>query len=92
MSTFFMFGRYSQDSASKISSKRTSDAMALINNNGGKFKSGYALLGKYDLCLLVDFPSLEVALKTSVALSKLLGISFSTSPAVPIEDFDKLVV
>jgi hypothetical protein len=29
--------------------------------------------------------------KASVALAKLLGISFSTSPAVVVEDFDKMV-
>jgi hypothetical protein len=39
----------------------------------------------------VDFPSLEQAIKTSVALAKLLGISFTTSPAVSMEEFDKLV-
>ena len=30
-------------------------------------------------------------MKASVALSKLTGISFTTSPAVPVEDFDKMI-
>jgi hypothetical protein len=30
-------------------------------------------------------------MKTSVGLAKLLGIAFSTAPAMSIEEFDKLV-
>lgn len=54
-------------------------------------KSGYALLGKTDLVLVVELPDVGQAMKTSVALSKLLGISFTTSPAVSFDDFDKLM-
>jgi len=39
----------------------------------------------------VDFPGVAEAMKASVALAKLTGIGFTTSPAVPIEEFDKLV-
>jgi uncharacterized protein with GYD domain len=91
MSTYFMFGRYSHDSIKQISAQRTNEAVAAIGKNGGKLNAGYALLGGYDLVLIVDFPSTEQAIKASVALAKLLGISFSTSPAVSMEDFDKLV-
>ena len=91
MAAYFLFGKYSQDSINKISAQRTNEAVALIGKNGGKLNAGYALLGEHDLVLIVDFPSTEQAMKTSVALAKLLGISFSTSPAVSMEDFDKLV-
>ena len=30
-------------------------------------------------------------MQTSVALGKLTGVNFCTSPAVPVEEFDKLV-
>jgi len=33
----------------------------------------------------------EAAIQTSVALGQLTGVSFCTSPAVPVEEFDKLV-
>ena len=91
MATYFMFGRYSRDSIKQISAKRTNEAVVEIEKNGGKFIAGYALLGEHDLVLIVDFPGPENAMKTSVALAKQLGISFSTSPAVSVEDFDKLV-
>jgi uncharacterized protein with GYD domain len=91
MSTYFMFGKYSHDSIKQISAKRSDDAMAEIGKNGGKLHEGYALLGEHDLVLIVDFPSTEQAMKASVGLAKLLGISFSTAPAVSMEAFDKLV-
>jgi uncharacterized protein with GYD domain len=91
MTTYFMFGKYSHDSIKKISTQRTNEAVSEIGKNGGKLKSGYALLGEHDLILIVDFPTTEQAMKTSVTLAKQLGISFTTLPAVSMEDFDKLV-
>jgi uncharacterized protein with GYD domain len=86
-----MFGNYSLDSIKQISEKRTEKAKELIRKNGGEIKSGYSLLGKTDLVLIVELPDSEKAMKTSVALSKLLGISFTTAPAVSMENFDKLM-
>ena len=86
-----MFGRYSLDSVKEISPERTHKAAALIKKHGGEVKSGYALLGEKDLVLIVDLPDTEQAMKTSVALAKLLGISFTTAPAVTVEDFDKIM-
>ena len=91
MATYLMFGRYSQDSVDKISAKRTDEANELIKQNGGSVKEGYALLGENDLVLMVDFPDVSAAVKTSVELSKHLGISFSSSPALSIEEFDRLI-
>jgi len=91
MATYFMFGKYSLDSVKEISPERTNKAAALIKKHGGEVKSGYALLGEKDLVLIVDLPDTEQAMKTSVALAKLLGISFTTAPAVTVEDFDKIM-
>ncbi len=91
MATYMMFGKYSQDSIRKISTKRTKEAEELVGKNGGELKSGYALLGKTDIVLIVEMPDNDQAMKTSAALSKMLGISFTTAPAVSVEDFDKLM-
>jgi len=91
MATYLMFGKYSQDSVKQISTNRTVKAKELVTKNGGELKAGYALLGKTDLVLVVELPDLGKAMKTSVGLSKLLGISFTTSPAVSTDDFDKLM-
>lgn len=91
MSTYLMFGKYGMEAVKAISAKRTEKTLTLIKQNGGEFKAGYALLGDIDLVLIVDLPDSEHAMRTSAALSKLLGISFSTAPAVGVEEFDKFM-
>jgi uncharacterized protein with GYD domain len=91
MGTFFMFGRYSHDSIKDISAKRTKKTTELIGELGGKLVSAYALMGDVDIVLIVEFPGKEEAIKASVALSKMLGIGFSTAPAVTADTFDRLV-
>jgi uncharacterized protein with GYD domain len=91
MPIFMMFGKYSSEALKGISSERTGKAVALIKKNGGKVISMYAVLGEHDLVFTLDFPDAEKALATSVALNKLTGISFTTSPVVEVEKFDKLM-
>ena len=91
MATFFMFGKYSADALKGISAKRTEKAAALVEKFGGEVKSGYALLGEYDLVLIVELSDTEQAMQTSVALSKLTGIAFTTAPAVSVEAFDRIM-
>ena len=91
MSTYFMFGTYSSDSLEEISAERTQTAVDHIEQYGGKVKSMYALLGDYDLVFIVDFPGVNAAMKASLTLTRLTGISFSTSEAVSVEEFDKML-
>jgi uncharacterized protein with GYD domain len=91
MATYFMFGKYSSKALKEMSAKRTDKAMGLIKKFGGKVNSMYALLGGQDLVLIVDFPGIEGAMKASVALNKLTGIAFTTSPAVTVKEFDKMM-
>lgn len=91
MSTFFMLGRYSSGALKEISAKRTVKGAAVIGDLGGQLKAGYALLGETDLIFIVDFPGVKEAMKASVELTKLFGISFTTLPAVTVEEFDKLI-
>ena len=91
MATYLMFGKYSTDAVGKISAERTKNATAIIGDFGGKVKAGYALLGEKDVVLIVEFPGTAEVMKATIALSKLLGISFATSPAVSVEEFDKLI-
>lgn len=90
MATFILFGKYSTEALKKITAERTNKATNLIKKLGGKVSAMYALLGQYDLVLIADFPGTEEAMKASIALSKMTGIAFTTSPAVTVEQFDKL--
>lgn len=90
MATFFMFGKYSSEAMKGMSAKRTKRIISLVKKFGGKVNSMHALLGVNDLVFITDFPGIGQAMKASVALAKMTGISFSTSPAVTVDEFDKL--
>lgn len=91
MPIFLMFGRYSSEAIKGISSERTDQAVALIKEKGGHIKSMYAVLGEHDLVFTVDFPDAEKAMAASVELRRLTGITFTTSPVVEVEKFDRLM-
>jgi uncharacterized protein with GYD domain len=91
MATFVMFGKYSAQAIKEASPKRTKAAEDLIKKLGGKVQAMYALLGETDLLLIVDLPGIESAVQTSVALGKMTGISFTTCPAIPVKEFDKII-
>ena len=91
MPIFMMFGKYSQESLKGVSADRTKKAIKIIEKNGGKIISMYAVLGEHDLVFTLDFPDADKALSASVALNMLTGISFTTSPVVDVERFHRLM-
>lgn len=91
MAKFFMYGKYTKEALGGISADRTKKALDTITNAGGKVNSVYALLGKYDMVLIADFPGVAEVMKASVALNKLTNISFTSFPAITIEEFDKII-
>ena len=92
MATYYMFGKYSQDAVQGISADRTKEAVSVIKKLGGKVNSMHVLLGRYDLVLVVTLPSAEKVVKASIELTRLTGVGFTTSEAIPVEKFDKLTV
>lgn len=90
MDTFFMFGRYSTKSLQEIDARRTERVRQWIANNGGNLRSIYALMGEYDLVMIVEFSRMTDAMKAAVALGQQTGIAFSTCAAMPVEEFDKI--
>ena len=91
MATYVMFGKYSHEGVKGISAARTEKAAALIKKSGGELKSVYALLGEPDLVVIVELPDTARAMQTAIALTKLLGVSFTTAPALSGQEFDKLI-
>ena len=91
MPIFMMFGKYSSAALKGVSSERTEKAVELIKQNSGKVISMYAVMGEHDLVFTLDFPDIDNAVATSVALHKLTGITFATSPVVEVEKFDSLI-
>ncbi|MFA5232019.1 MAG: GYD domain-containing protein [Candidatus Omnitrophota bacterium] len=91
MAKFFMYGKYTKEALGGISADRTTKALDVIARAGGKVNSMYALLGKYDIVLITDFPGVADVMKASVALNKLTNISFTSFPAITMEEFDKVI-
>ena len=91
MATFFIFGKYSSESARQISAERTAKVHRLIEEMGGEVKGIYALLGEHDVVLITELPRMADAMRVSIALKRLTDISFFTVPAMPVEEFDQLV-
>ena len=91
MATYFMFGRYSSESLNQMSTQRTDKAVSLLYKFGGQVHSMYTLLGEQDIVLIVEFPDLEQVMKASIALTKMTKIAFHTTPAIAVEDFDKII-
>lgn len=91
MATYFLFGKYSSDAIKGMSAGRTEKSTKLIQKYGGEVKSVYALLGETDLVIIATFPGTEQVVKASLAISKLTGIAFTTSEAIPVENFDRMI-
>lgn len=91
MATYVMLGKYTLEGLRGISAKRTDEARALLKQHGGELKALYALLGEVDILAIVEMPDMARAIQLSVALTRLLGVRFTTAPAVTIEEFDKLM-
>lgn len=91
MAKFLMLGKYSLEAVKGITASRTEKVIDIIKKSNGSVDSMHALLGKYDLAFLVDFPGNAEAMKASIAITKLTGIGFTTSSAVTVEEFDKIV-
>jgi uncharacterized protein with GYD domain len=91
MATFLMLGKYSTEAVKQISAERTEKTVQLAKQFQGEVKGMYAMLGEYDLLFITEFPGPTQVLQFSVALAKLSGIAFTTSPAVTVAEFDKLM-
>ncbi len=91
MAKFLMLGKYSADAVKGIAAERTKKAVSAIEKAGGTVESMYALLGDHDLVLMVDLPGTAEAMKISIEIAKLTGISFRSMPAIPVDEFDRIV-
>ncbi|MHB8763130.1 MAG: GYD domain-containing protein [Deferrisomatales bacterium] len=91
MPIYMMFGNYTAEALRGISPERTKKVEKLVKANEGEVRSMYAVMGEHDLVFICEFPDAEKAMMTSVAIERLTGIIFRTSPVVEVEKFDRMV-
>ena len=91
MPVFMMFGKYTRDSLSNASAERTRKAVKIIEKNGGKVISMYALLGENDLVFTLDFPDPETPVISEICprgMSTLISFKLcSRAPRITILSF-----
>lgn len=92
MHTYYMLGKYSTSATKHISAIRTDECCRVIEQLGGEIILLDALLGEFDIAVIVRFAGNREAMKASVALEKETGIGFTTLPAVPVSEFDQLAL
>ncbi len=90
MSKYLMLGKYSVEAVKGIKAERTRKVVQLIKKAGGKVIGMYALIGPYDLAFIVDMPGNAAVMRAAIAITKLTGVGFFSSPAVTVEEFDKI--
>ena len=89
MQTFYMLGRYSGNAVKHISAARTEECSRVIEALGGEIILIDALLGDFDLALIVKFKTNVEAMRASLKMQRETGIAFTTYPAVSVEEFDR---
>jgi uncharacterized protein with GYD domain len=91
MKTFLIFGKSTSSELKEISIKYRAEVVSLVAGLGGDVKSMYVMLREKYLVLILAFPEIKRAMKASMALSKLTGISFRILPAVPVDEFNEIM-
>jgi len=91
MALYMMFGKYTKTSLGEINSSRTKEAVGIIERLNGQVVSMYAMLGQYDIILVVNLPGNREAMEVSVGLSQISGIQFITGPVIPVDRFDAMI-
>ena len=89
MATYVTMLDYTTEGVKGISAARTEEVKEAIKRAGGKFISGYELLGTYDAMIIAEYPDERAAMKATIELNKLIGVSSNTMIAVPIGEFDQ---
>lgn len=87
---FLILGNYSHNGVSGVSVQRTKRVYDVVQEMGGRVCEVYALLGIYDIALIVELATTADALKLATVLQNSIGLSTSTFPAIAIQQFDQI--
>jgi uncharacterized protein with GYD domain len=90
MAKYLMFGKYSANAVKGMTPQRTRSVVEIIERSGGKVNAMYALMGSYDLAFVVDFPGNSEVMKASIGITKATDIGITSSPAMTVEEFDRI--
>ncbi len=87
--TYLAMLKYTAEGVKGIGAARTTEVKEAIKRVGGKFLDGYELLGRYDAMIIAEYPDEKAAIKATIALNKLIGVTSDTMVAIQIDEFDQ---
>ena len=93
MPTYITLVRFAQKGIENIkdSPKRLAAAGELIKSVGGKLISGYYTMGQYDMVVIIEAPSNEVAMKFMLSTGSLGNVKTETLVAIPSEKAAEII-
>lgn len=91
MQTFFLLGRYTTAALSDAEPERTDEIVGIIEDLNGQIQSIHAVLGLYDIIIIVNLPDNPTAMRASLEMARTTGIQFCTLPAISVNRFDELL-
>ena len=90
MKTFLILGKSSCPELREIGLKYKREVVNLVETFGGDVKSIYLMIREKYLVLILGFSEIKKAMRASIALSKLTGISFRILPVVPVDEINNI--
>jgi uncharacterized protein with GYD domain len=93
MQTYLILMNFTTKGAETLaeSAKRYERFEEGIRNLGGKVLGAYALLGEYDVMILVEVPDVKAVLKTVIRAASRGTATSKTLTAIPLNEFYGLV-
>lgn len=67
------------------------DVASALDRMGGRLVDDFALLGEYDYLFIAEAPSEEVMYRAAISAAAHGVITLQTIPAIPFEEFGRLV-
>lgn len=93
MPTYIVLSSYTDQGIRNVkdSPKRLDAAKKLLKDLGGELKEFYLTMGSYDIVVVADAPSDEVAAKFALAVGSLGNVRTTTLRAFPEGEYRKIV-
>ncbi len=93
MPTYITLGRWTQQGIEKVkdSPARLDAFKQLVKSAGGEVKAFYMVTGQYDMVVVTEAPSDEVAAKVALATASKGGIRTETVRAFTEDEYRKII-
>jgi len=89
MPSYLCLGKYSVEGVKAVSRARRDEVERMVQAAGGKILQTCALLGPYDLAVIIECADAAAMANISVGISKLTGMGLLSMEMIDFEEFLK---